>query len=249
MPWTMPARATSWAISRNGSPAASSSISSSTGAAGWTGGVFDKRFDPGHRDDFIISSTSEYVLKIDHYPNLIILKRTGKGKFGYECIKELDGFFDYRYGGRKHILVLESKLEKINVDCDDLIERLDRPLRSLFPDAKFYYLLFTDKNSIYVKNAFLRRRQIKQTPIKIYERLAAESVGSLFFAFNETREDFERIKDFLILQCRAVQNRALTLHGRTVLSDKELLVFDGGETPRIKPWIRRRDYGGSQAKA
>jgi hypothetical protein len=201
---------------------------------GRTGGIFDRRFDPQHRDDFIVGSTDDYVLKIDHYPNLIILKRTGRGKFGYENIKELDGFFDYRYGGRRYILVLESKLDKINVNCDDLVERLFIPLRRLFPDTRFYYVLFTDKNSIYVKHTYRRWRQIKQLPAAIHERLSGEGIGTLFFTFNETRDDFEKIKDFLILQHRAVQNRTITLHGKTVISDKELLVFDGGETPHIK---------------
>ena len=201
---------------------------------GHTGGIFDKGFDPTHRDDFIVGSTNDYVLKIDRYPNLIILKRTGRGKFGYESIKELDGFFDYRYGGRRYILVLESKLEKINVNCDDLLSHLFLPLRQLFPDTRFYYVLFTDRNSIYVKHTYSRWRQIKQQSVKIHERLSGDGIGTLFFTFNETRDDFERMKDFLLLQHRAVRRQAVTLHGKTVISDKELLVFDGGETPHIK---------------
>jgi hypothetical protein len=201
---------------------------------GHTGGIFGRQFDPRHRDDFIIAHTNDYILKIDRYPNLIILKRTGKGKFGYENIKELDGFFDYRYGGRRHILVLESKVEKINVDCDDLVTNLFNPLRQLFPDARFYYALFTDRNSIYVKSAYARWRQIKQMPVRIHERLSSEGIGTLFFTFNERREDFERMKDFLILQYRSLRRQALTLHGKAYISEKELVVFDGGETPHIK---------------
>ena len=201
---------------------------------GKTGGIFDERFDPKHRNDFIIGSTSDYVLKIARYPNIIILKRTGRGKFGYENIKELDGFFDYRYGGKRHILVLESKLEKINVDCDDLADNLFAPLRELFPEARLHYVLFTDRNSIYFKNAYRRWRQIKHLPVKIHDRLSSEGIGTLFFTFNETRDDFERMKDFLILQHRALRNLAVTLYGRTVISEKEIIVFDGGETPHIK---------------
>jgi hypothetical protein len=201
---------------------------------GHTGGIFDHRFDPRHRDDFIVANTSDYVLKIDRYPNLIILKRSGKGKFGYENIKELDGFFDYRFGGRRHILVLESKLEKINVDCDDLVTNLFNPLRQLFPGARFHYALFTDRNSIYVKSTFGCWRQIKQLPVKIHERLSGEGIGTLFFTFNESRDDFERMKDFLILQHKALRRQALTIHSKAYISDKELVVFDGGETPHIK---------------
>jgi hypothetical protein len=201
---------------------------------GYTGGIFDHRFDPLNRDEFIVAHTNDFILKIDRYPNLIILKRTGRGKFGYENIKELDGFFDYRFGGKRYILVLESKLEKINVNCDDLVNNLFAPLRLIFPDAQFYYVLFTDKNSIYVKNTFRSWRQIKQQPLKIHERLSGAGIGTIFFSFNESRDDFEHMKDFLIMQARAVRKQAVTLQGKTVITDKELLVFDGGETPHIK---------------
>jgi len=202
--------------------------------SGKTGGIFDKRFNPADREDFIVAHTEDYVLKIQQYPNLIILKRTGKGKYGYENIKELDGFFDYRYLGKRHILVLESKLEKINVDCDTLVNNLFTPLRTIFPEADFHYILFTDKNSIYVKSSIERRRQLKLFPVKIHERLCAESIGTIFFTFNESREDFEKIKEFLILQYRALKNLSVTVRGKTIISEKELTVFDGGETPHIK---------------
>jgi hypothetical protein len=201
---------------------------------GKMGGIFDQRFDPQNRDDFIVANTSDYILKILRYPNLIILKRSKRGKFGYENIKELDGFFDYRFMSKRHILVLESKLEKINVDCNDLINNLFNPLRQLFPEAQFHYILFTDKYSVYNRAKTNRFRQIKEVPIMIYERLKKEGVGSLFFTFNEGREDFEKIKNFLIVQYRAIKKMSFTIIGKTVLSEKELMVFDGGETPHIK---------------
>lgn len=201
---------------------------------GKTGGIFDSRFDPGNRDDFIIAHTSDYILKIKKYPNLIILRRTGKGKYGYENIKELDGFFDYRHAGKRHILVLESKLEKINVNCGDLIANLFDPLRKLFPEARFHYVLFTDRHSIYTRSDFDRWRRLKKMPVLISEQLSGFGVGSMFFTFNETREDFEKIKNFLILQYRALKNLSVTLHGKTIITEKELIVFDGGETPHLK---------------
>jgi len=205
---------------------------------GRMGGLFDQGFDPKRRDDYIVAHTEEYVLKIRRYPNLIILRQTGetgeraRGKFGYENIKELDGFFDYRYAGRRHILVLESKLERINVNCDDLIDNLFGPLKKLFPGAAFSYVLFTDTRSILVRGDNLR--QLKPLPIKIYEELSPHGVDAVFFTFNESREDFERIKDFLITQYRSISKLGVTLYGKTVVTDKELIVFDGGETPHIK---------------
>ena len=201
---------------------------------GKTGGIFDKRFDPKNREDFIVQHTDNYILKIQKYPNLIILKHSGHGKYGYENIKELDGFFDYRYKGQRYILVLESKLEKINVDCNDLVENLFKPLKTLFPEAKFYYVLFSDKSSIYVKHQFEKRRQLRDLPIEIYKTLKSFNIGTLFFTFDEKRKDVDTMKDFLMLQYRTVRNLSHTIHGKTVISEKELTIFDGGETPHLK---------------
>ena len=96
-------------------------------------------------------------------------------------------FFKAPYG-------LESKIDKLTIDVDELIGNLFTPLRNLFPAAEFSYILFTDKNSIYQKKYFSKRRQIKHFPLKLYERLKRENISTLFFGFNESRDDFERIK-------------------------------------------------------
>ena len=201
---------------------------------GKTGGIFDKRFNPLAQDDFIIAHCPEYVLKIRNYPNCVILKKTGRGKFGYENIKELDGLFDYRYFLRRHILVLESKVEKTTISVSQLTKNLFEPLRALFPKTDFSYILFTDRNSIYQKKHFAKRRQIKRFPLKIYKHLREAGIGVLFFGFNETREDFERMKNHLITQYRALHKMGVALSGKTVLTDKEIIVFDEGETPHLK---------------
>jgi hypothetical protein len=201
---------------------------------GKTGGIFDKRFNPLARDDFVIAHSPDYVLKIRKYPNCVILKKTGRGKFGYENVKELDGLFDYRYFLRRHILVLESKVERTSISLEEVTKNLFEPLRDLFPKAGFSYILFTDRNSIYQKRHFTKRRQIKQFPLKIYRRLREAGIGALFFGFNETRDDFERMKSHLITQYRALHKMGVALSGRTVITGKEIIVFDGGETPHLK---------------
>jgi hypothetical protein len=201
---------------------------------GKTGAIFDQRYNRLNREEYIVAHSQEYILKIQKYPRLIILKQSGKGRFGYENIKELDGFFSYRFHRQRHILVLESKLETINVDCDDLIRNLFHPLHSLFPDSFFHYLMFTDRESLYQKKHFEKRRQLKQAPLKIFHRLKADGIGSLFFHFNEHRQDFERMKDHLITQYRAINKMGVTIYGKSVISEKELAIFDGGETPHIK---------------
>jgi hypothetical protein len=201
---------------------------------GYTGGIFDKRFNPAERDGFIVTHTDDYLLKIQNYPNLVILKRSGRGKYGYENIKELDGLFDYRYKGDRHMLVLESKLDRINVDCDDLVDNLFTPLRQLFPDARFSYVLFSDESSIFVKQRYKRHRRLKQLPVKIYERLRREGVGLLCLTFNETAADFERMRDHLITQYRSVVRLGVTMNGKMVVTPKSITLFDGGETPHLK---------------
>jgi len=197
---------------------------------GGTGGIFDKRFDPKNRDNFIVAHTDSYVLKIDRYPNLIILEKTGQGKYGYENIKELDGLFDYRFRRQHHILVLESKIERINVSRPDLIQNLFEPLREFFPDARFTYILFSSTDSIYARKRYERERRLRHVPRELYETLRDKGIGVLFFTFNETRADFERIRDHLITQYRALTSKRIVLHGRMMLSKREIVLFDAGET-------------------
>jgi len=130
--------------------------------------------------------------------------------------------------------VLESKVDKVAISVDELTRGLFGPLRKLFPKAQFSYILFTDKNSIYQKKYFSKRRQIKHFPLKLYEHLRKEDVSTLFFSFNESREDFERMKDHLITQYRAVHKMGVTIKGKTTITQKEIMVFDGGETPHLK---------------
>jgi len=130
---------------------------------GDTGGIFDKRFNPVRKDDYVVANTERYILKIDRYPNLIILDRTGRGKFGYEVIKELDGLFDYRYLKKRHILVLESKIDKLNIDCGMLETNLFKPLKEIFPGADFSYIVFSSYNSIFS----LKQGRITETSVQL----------------------------------------------------------------------------------
>ncbi len=209
---------------------------------GRTGGIFDERFNPSERNDFLVTHTDSYVLKIQNYPNLVILKKPGSGKYGYENIKELDGLFDFRYKRRRHILVLESKVDKINVNSNDLIANLFVPLRELFPGAEFSYVLFSDKHAIYRKKNIHRLRKLKHQPVKIYKKLKRHGIGVLYFSFNEDRNDFVRITNHLITQARSSVKLDVQLYGRMVLSDKKIVLFDGGETPRIK-LIKNQKHG------
>lgn len=201
---------------------------------GHTGGIFDKSFGPATRHNYVVANTDTYVLKIQKYPNLVILKKSASGKYGYENIKELDGLFDYRFKKRRHILVLESKLDKININVDDLVNNLFTPLREVFPDALFSYIMFSDRKSIFKKTLDPRIRELKPTCLAIAKHLGAHDVKTMFFSFNESYCDFERMKNHLITQYRWATSLRVQFNGRITLSDREIVLFDEGETPRIK---------------
>ncbi len=201
---------------------------------GHTGGIFDRSFDPAQRNNFVVANTDKYIFKIQKYPNLVILKKTGEGKYGYENIKELDGLFDYRFRKERHIIVLESKIDKVNVDVEDLTGNLFTPLREFFPEAKFTYILFSDRRSICKRTSDSRLQELKPQCLAISKHLSLSEIKTLFFSFNESYSDFERMKNHLITQYRWATSLQVQFTGRVTLSDKELLVFDEGETPRIK---------------
>ena len=201
---------------------------------GRPGGIFDRRFNRDDRDNFVVAHTDRYILKVDKYPNLVILDKTGRGRYGYESIKELDGMFDYRTPGQRHILVLESKLDRIKVNRSDLITNLFGPLREFFPETRFTYVLFSSVEAIYIKKDFERRRRLRHTMQVLYETLRDAGIGVLLFTFNESYADFERVRDHLITQYRAIAHKRVALHGRMLVSEREIVLFDAGETPHLK---------------
>ena len=99
---------------------------------GRLGGLFDKRFDPKHRENYVVAHNKDYVLKIGHYPNMILLKRTGEGNWGYQHVTDIDGLFDYRYLGKRHLIILESKTGKIDVNAPrhlpDSVQTVETPV-------------------------------------------------------------------------------------------------------------------------
>ena len=202
---------------------------------GRTGGIFDKRFRMSEKHNFVVTNTDRYILKVLKYPNLVILEKNGDSKLGYDTIKELDGLFDYRTGGKRHIVVLESKLDKINVSCDDLVERLFAPLRELFPDALFTYSLFSDRLSLFKHGSDIRVRELKPFMLEIWKTMYEDhGIPTLFLSFDEARSDFERMRVHLVTQYHWATGQMIEFNGRIALSERHIALFDQGQTPRIK---------------
>lgn len=196
---------------------------------GYTGGIFDKRFNPQKKNGYIITNNERYLLKIQNYPNLIILRKSPDSPWSYDNIKELDGFFDYRYHGDRHILVLESKLEKLNIKPDLLVENLFEPLKELFPESQLHYILFSNRSSIFREdNPY---RILRSRPFEIYETLKANGVGTLFFSFNERHGEFEKAASHLITQYRFLSFQEIDINGRMVIEHNRIELYDSGERP------------------
>lgn len=198
---------------------------------GHTGGIFDKRFNPKKKNGYIVCNTDNYVLKIQNYPNLIILRKEGEQMWEYNNIKELDGLFDYRYKGERHILVLESKLDKIQLDRSALVDNLFVPLRQLFPEAHFHYVLFSSSNALFKKIG--RYRVLRDIAVDISKDLKEIGVGTLFFAFNEKRELFTQMANHLITQYLRIGYQDVSFDGRIVMNSRSIALYDEGENPFI----------------
>lgn len=196
---------------------------------GYTGGIFDKRFNPKQKNGYIVCNTDNYVLKIQNYPNLLILEKQSGSFWEYNNIKELDGLFDYRHDGERHILVLETKLDKIQLDKQALVDNLFTPLRQLFPDATFHYVLFSSDHALFKKIG--RYRVLRETPVSIYKILEKIGVGSLFFTFNEHREEFNTMANHLITQYLRIGYQDVSFDGRIVMNSRAISLYDEGENP------------------
>lgn len=207
---------------------------------GYTGGIFDKRFNPQNKNGYIITNNDRYLLKIQNYPNLIILRNTPDKPWDYDNIKELDGFFDYRFHGDRHILVLESKLERLHINSEKLITNLFEPLKELFPEAKFHYVLFSNHHSIFREET--PYRILRSRPFEIYSLLKQHNIGTLFFSFNEKYKEFEQATTHLITQYRFISHQDIDIRGRIVIDRNRIDLYDSGERPFIS--LRRDPQNG-----
>ncbi|MCF7866587.1 hypothetical protein K9L67_03495 [Candidatus Woesearchaeota archaeon] len=205
---------------------------------GKPGGLFNKKFNKDNKDNFNVNHSDNYILKIKNYPNMVILKQGGEGLSGYVPIKELDGLFDYRYKGEKTLIVMESKFQTLNLKSNTksksvkLIDDLFVPLKELFPDRSFYFLLFADKNAIIKRNS--KYNEIKKEPLRIYDFLKKESVDTLFFTFNEKEADYFNMCSHIINQYNFLNKKKMNFNGRVAYSPVNLDVFyNGSKNPLI----------------
>ena len=207
---------------------------------GRLGGLFDKRFNPKNSENYVVANTRRYILKIGSYPNMILLKKTGSGKWGYQHVTDLDGLFDYRWMRRRHLIIIESKIGKIDINAGALYETLFVPLKKLFPDADFSYVVFASRDYL-LDNRYPEYRLLQETPQRIYQALKDAGIPSFFFEFRENDNEFDAMCRHLITTHRTYHGQQVTFQGRVTITDKSIQIFNPGST---QPYMElRRDAG------
>ena len=138
-------------------------------------------------------------------------------------------FFDYRCNGKRHILVLESKLDKIQLSSEKLVSNLFEPLKELFPDVQLHYILFSSPQALFYD--VHKRKILKNKAEEIYHILKDAEVGSLFLEFHEKTEEINAMATHLILQYNLIAQRKVQFQGKIILDRNRLQLFDRGESP------------------
>lgn len=200
---------------------------------GKLGGLFDQRFDPKKREGYVVAHSQEHVLKIGKYPNLVLLKRTGKGKWGYQHVTDLDGLFDFRSANKRHMIIIESKSGRIDIDPTHLIEETIVPLESLFPGSMFTYVLFADKTQL-IEARDAEYRILQDAPLRLYHALSDAGIPSFFFDFRESEREFKSMSRHLINVFRTLHDLRVTFSGSTVLTRDSVDIFaPGSDQPYV----------------
>ena len=203
---------------------------------GKIGGLFDERFDPKNRENYVVTHSSEYVLKIGSYPNMILLKKAGPAAWDYHHVTDLDGLFDYRYLSKRHLIILESKVGKIDLNAGTLYQTLFKPLMALFPEAYFSYVLFAAKEHL-LDGKNPEYRILQEGPKRIFQELSKQNVPCFFFEFNENEAEFSRMCKHLITSYRSYHNQTVSFQGNIEVSDESVTIRNPGT---ISPYLELR---------
>lgn len=196
--------------------------------------LFKEDFKTAH--EYVVASTDRYVLKTfkNNYPNMILLEKTGQGKFGYEPIKEIDGFFSYRYFGTQQLIIIESKLDTTAVKPQKLTTKLFGAMHELFPKSHLNYVLFTSKRATFSSHQ-RESRILKAGAKNLHIELKKHGVRTIFFTFNETTEEMNTVASHVIAQHRYIHDLPIEIHG--TLEKGQLTIYNGGDTP-LKQLVR-----------
>lgn len=209
---------------------------------GSLGDFFKKDYNRSERE-YIIRHSGRLILKLHiEYPNMIVLKRTGKGKFGYEPVAEFDGLFHYNYGRQNHILVLETKTDDLSVDPDHVQKKVVPSLQKLYPEVhrsggKIWYVIFGQHTKIF--NGPERWGRLTEGAKNLYLKLRERDIPAFFLTFNEPSEQLNRITQRVVRQyvgAHILQNGAqkqVQFTGEVTIRHNGVDIRDGDEQPGL----------------
>lgn len=209
---------------------------------GRLGGLFDKRFDPKSREGYVVAHNSRFVLKIGKYPNMVLLKKTGLGKWGYQHVTDIDGLFDYRSASQRHMMLMESKSGRIDLDVEHLVDNVFGPMSQLFPDAQLSFVLFSDGRFLF-DSRFPEYRILHEIPLRLYNALEQAGIPCIFFDFKESEKDFKILARHLITASKTYHHQRVVFSGRTECTPHGIVIYvPGSDIPYLA--LRREPRSG-----
>jgi hypothetical protein len=143
-------------------------------------------------DKKIILENEDYVLEgISRYNQIVRLKNSSK-----KSVAEYDGLFEYTSGRINGLVICESKtgclgyLNNAEINEEKIINKIIKPVNSLFKDKQVDFLLMGTPDEIFQKK---RNKPIKSGLVTLNEMLNKHNIGLIPMILPETRSKIEQI--------------------------------------------------------
>jgi len=201
---------------------------------GKSGGIYDARFRTAQHEGYTVASQDNIVLKVHNYPNLVLLERRGEDKPCEYNVTDLDGLFDHRIGQQRHLIVVEAKEGHIKLKEETLMHTFDC-MEQLYPKAAFSYVLFgTDRY------LFSGKRRLQDRHVDLYHRLIERNIATVFFTFNESRQEIADIRNHLYQHYVLAKQKSFRL-ATGLVNDEEISIYD--TMGNILKQLRKKENG------
>ncbi|NTV23620.1 MAG: hypothetical protein HGA85_04560 [Nanoarchaeota archaeon] len=184
-----------------------------------------------YQEGHIFAHSEDNILKVKRSPNLVLLEKQGKA---YEVIKEIDGLFVFRSGDERYVVVNETKVNEIPGGIDNLASNLFDPLRTIYGDAHYIYLVYSSMEVIYSGGSSFEKRKesdnkIRPDAARVYETLLKEGVGTMFFGFREPRNPIGSVRDS-VLDCIDLMNHDIGIETHATVFKGKIIVWPPNDT-------------------
>ena len=144
-------------------------------------------------DKRVILENEEYILEgVSRYNQIVRLKKD----FHNKSIAEYDGLFEYTSGKINGLVICESKtgcigyLNNAEINEEKIINKIIKPVNSLFKDRQIDLLLMGTPDEIFQKK---RNKPIKSGLANLNEMLNKHNIGLIPMILPETRSKIDQI--------------------------------------------------------